>query len=789
MPVAPYLPSVVITLHALELFRITSLRCPRLSIQAFVRSLCDLHHVPPRPYLVTQFSVAFDVYLAIRARVEKRVQVALGRDAPDWRLRNACPSCMYKLEGEPQLEIPILGTIDGNNSLKRFGRRRRDEVLEDGTVIQGESNERLDNRTAPGDYYLRREEVEKWSREGLEELMKTFAPLGESEEEEEDGCSERWQNMKEDVTARAYGMWDETGIFPALCRHGFCLIIVDMIKSGELAQYGYAVAAHLMRVLGPMGLGYDIGCKFGKMVRAHPTLASLARDTDFRSLVGAFHGPGHNRKCQTKHLTIYVPGVGLEPLEGCEIFFSKSNALAATTRYATAFHRQQAIVSYLKHADTCDAYHGLSLMLASKYKNALNIRKTLPALLDAMVQLHVEDRSIFETWLEAERPFLETLSKEPVEETLQMEYYQKLVNLADQDDAPNILFFSPESERPVIPDPGEWTYEKSVSETRRIETQRRHALELHTKTLDAVHDLERRLNIATRWVRGGAEWVATAEMVNKRRYQRALDHLEGLVIQRMFELTKVNMSGTGYKVRKHIAKALQSRSKAVKGAIDKYNDAATVMAPPRPTLAWEEVVEYAFLADFDLLRDGRQDIRSETWAQPAGRAAMDQHYKLVRADEEIARLNLEIPRFVTYMVDEERFLMYQERRLCDDGRAPLAHQVRLQRMDRGRFNALHMKRLVKLSKTPGFTASLVPGVSVSKERSIPDDYTDAEDDEMDGGAGLPAMRPVAEAPKEQDGREQEEDEGEDEDQAAAATYEQIVRIAEDSDGARRVPIS
>jgi hypothetical protein len=40
--------------------------------------------------------------------------------------------------------------------------------------------------------------------------------------------------MKEDVTAWAYGMYDETGIFPVLCRHGFMLVIVDMVKSGEL---------------------------------------------------------------------------------------------------------------------------------------------------------------------------------------------------------------------------------------------------------------------------------------------------------------------------------------------------------------------------------------------------------------------------------------------------------------------------------------------------------------------------------------------------------------------------
>jgi hypothetical protein len=40
--------------------------------------------------------------------------------------------------------------------------------------------------------------------------------------------------MKEEVTARAYGMYDETGFFPCLCRHSFVFVVVDMVKSGEL---------------------------------------------------------------------------------------------------------------------------------------------------------------------------------------------------------------------------------------------------------------------------------------------------------------------------------------------------------------------------------------------------------------------------------------------------------------------------------------------------------------------------------------------------------------------------
>lgn len=40
--------------------------------------------------------------------------------------------------------------------------------------------------------------------------------------------------MSTDVTKHMWGVFDETGIFLALCRHGFTLVIVDMVRSGEL---------------------------------------------------------------------------------------------------------------------------------------------------------------------------------------------------------------------------------------------------------------------------------------------------------------------------------------------------------------------------------------------------------------------------------------------------------------------------------------------------------------------------------------------------------------------------
>lgn len=81
--------------------------------------------------------------------------------------------------------------------------------------------------------------------------------------------------------------------------------------------------------------------------------------------------------------------------------------------------------------------------------------------------------------------------------------------------------------------------------TASTETARRHALETQNRDLAAVQQLENKLNISQRWERGSLEWVAAGEKVSVRTYQRCIDILEGLVVARMFELTKMNRSQTG----------------------------------------------------------------------------------------------------------------------------------------------------------------------------------------------------------------------------------------------------
>ena len=105
-------------------------------------------------------------------------------------------------------------------------------------------------------------------------------------------------------------------------------------------------------------------------------------------------------------------------------------------------------------------------------------------------------------------------------------------------------------------------------------------------------------------------------------------------------------------MREKIARALKARSKAIRNALDNYNDYAAKLVPPRPSLSWTKVIEAVYVADLDILRDTRQDIRNLKWAQPAHRQAMNLHFSINQARVELRGLNVEIRRLITFMHDD-----------------------------------------------------------------------------------------------------------------------------------------
>ncbi|KAF7371233.1 hypothetical protein MSAN_00759000 [Mycena sanguinolenta] len=548
----------------------------------------------------------------------------------------------------------MLVAMDGNDSLKRV--LRKDSTFDDdGNPTRGKS-QRRDPREADagGSYFLKRDEVDKWAKEMIDGMVDV--PI--IDDPDKSDCHERWKNLKEDMTSRMWGVFDETGVFLALCRHGFVLLLADMVRRGELAKYPLAVVEALLDAFGPdVGDGYDIGCGFGKTLKKSP-LGKRAEELNFRTLVGSFHGHAHNHLCQLSFLATYVPGMGLEDLEG-------------------VFHRRQAIATHLAHSDVYDAYANLSTFLVNNCKQAVAILDQNPALVRSMKEMGIKDKQEFHARLKEERDYLIALSKEPEEETNQMLYVTRLMTLMQKEERL-----------------------KSVKKTR---------LQVNTCYHVSCRGGKRQMEIKDRWTWGSKEWVAASTLVDTKRYRTCINDLEALVLKRMFELTKMNMSGTGYKLRKHIAKALQTRSKAIRNALARYNSAAAALSPPRRQLTWAEVIDYTFLSEWDLLRDPDANPKIRPWASPAARLVLNTYFKIERTQNEIDHLNVEIRRLVTYIRDEKEYLDHKAREI-EKTDPNLAFFVRQYQWRHGRFDQEHMKKLTELKKTLGrrFTGTLVP---------------------------------------------------------------------------------
>jgi hypothetical protein len=73
----------------------------------------------------------------------------------------------------------------------------------------------------------------------------------------------------------------------------------------------------------------------------------------------------------------------------------------------------------------------------------------------------------------------------------------------------------------------------------------RHAAEVVAQHLASVQDLEEKLNVDVRWTMESPEWIAAVKLLKEKRFSDALNALELLIVQRIFELTKINRSQTG----------------------------------------------------------------------------------------------------------------------------------------------------------------------------------------------------------------------------------------------------
>ncbi|KAH9923377.1 uncharacterized protein B0H18DRAFT_1085727 [Fomitopsis serialis] len=699
---APLRPSVAVSLDVLEAYRQQHRVCPRFGLQAQVKALCHLHQVPFNRSLVEQMNVVFDVYLDILHGVDVLVNVALARDTPNWCMLNACAPCLYSLEEEEPLKPKILTCMDGNQSLKLV-----DEAFRAGTT-------RIDDRTARTDIWISPGQVDRFKDEaGSKAPASSLAEADDIELPDDNEalgssvavCIERWRNAGPEAHKKMFSLFAITGIFACICRHGQLLTCCDMIRSGELMKYPLAIVNKLIEVYGEdIAVGYDIACAFWKTLE-RSCLAERARSAHLRGVVCAFHGYSHNCWCQLHWHPMYLEGVGKEDFEGCERLFSESNALAGNTRLATAFHRAQAIKQHFafwgeqKHTES-------GKFLYNNYKQALKIISNETKVFEVLGRQLGTTPADYEKYLVEERAYLEGLKSEPPEVARRLDYIEALMMLADTG------------------------YQCTDADVNKILTLYRTRYERYEVLDQGVCLLEEELSIVQCWLPQSPEWTAAC-----------------VVVQRLFELTKLRMSGIGYKMREKIGKALKARAEAIRKALSEYNRVAARLTPPPPSLTWHELMEMATLSEFDLLRDTRQDIRRLPWAQHTNRKAMAAYFNIKCAREEIHRCNIESARLFTNMVDEHvDFVRAIEKTRPVD--PDLSQELSRRHAYRDCINSKIVAKLYDMSKLPGFSGKLYYGKHVGRDPANLEDiplpswvkYTapdtgSAADDEDDDGNG------------------------------------------------------
>jgi hypothetical protein len=156
-------------------------------------------------------------------------------------------------------------------------------------------------------------------------------------------------------------------------------------------------------------------------------------------------------------------------------------------------------------------------------------------------------------------------------------------------------------------------------------------------------------------------------------------------------------------MRKYISKAITRRSAAIRNALEKYNKLAPLQAPPRPILDYAEVVRYATLGEFTLLKYSHHDFLRKPWVVPENREMSAKYFKLVRSHEEITRLNVEIGRLDAWVeYDDKKMLEVIEMLATDDPSSLLAAELRQQYSVRHRVNNVHRCRLHRIRQLKGY---------------------------------------------------------------------------------------
>ncbi|KAG2354334.1 hypothetical protein BDR07DRAFT_1454156 [Suillus spraguei] len=676
-------PSITITVRTLAVYRQTHHVCPRLSIHAEAKKICHLHNVSYHRYLATQYRIAYDVYLEVLRRIDIKINTHLGHDAPHWRMRNSCPACQYQLQDEPALKFSVLCSFDGNNSAK----------LVDPVIRRG--NERPDPRSGLSSIWLTEEYVDGFKDEvqsarthqakdnNRKHIQDPDDPwvdeLDSTDAEPSSVCVDRWRNAAPESRKKMFEIFKKSGvtifvtsgIFITVCWHGFLLTICDMVRSGELMKYPIASLKKLMDVLGPNIL-YGYNIKCAfEKIILRSSLADDVKRLNIQGVVPTFHGHAHNRLCQVQHHSKYMVGAGKEDFE------------------------------------TCEHYAGLSNFIHQNYVQALSIINASTIFLS---NFHDSTPDVdFAADLEDERACLQTLARKKDETSVEVDYVKALIDLEDAQ------------------------LDVSAKDAGHVRRRHMNATTKLDQKLEIVEDYERQMALETCWHPDHPERLKAQSRITHRLYHKAVSDVERLVVMRLLELTKMQMNG--YKLRTQISTALKTHATAIRNAIQRYNKYAALLNPPRAPLQWEQIVEYSFLAEFDLLRDSDSNIQAKRWASPAYHNASAQYFELQRAKEEVRHLDVEIGCLLTKIRDDRLKYPAAIKKL-EESNPFLAGELTRRWQYLNSVNARHLWHIRKTCSLPGYSGppddfTIPYALEVELQNAVESDEECGDTDELE----------------------------------------------------------
>ncbi|KAI0701463.1 hypothetical protein BC835DRAFT_1404505 [Cytidiella melzeri] len=704
---SPSKPTVAVSIDTLALLYRLRQRKPSYSIEAFAKVVCDYYNMPYRRHLREIFGDTFEIYLRIMRSIHAMIYKTLGWDEPNWRVKNACEHVVTSDYFVPLAFVDCYANEVRSKASKGPAVKRKNEDSDD------ESDN--DHDLAEGDPTDGLRQPEDDDHNDPQSVRRQRLAL----------CTKNWKSAAKEDRKKMWGLFDESGVFAAACRHGLALWVIDMVCSSELAKYPLAIVSKTLELLEERPLvGYDVGCSFS-VTTEKSSLGPAFTASGGRFCVCAFHGYSHSYTCQLEYHPNVITGAGLEDLETMERIFSVTKMLASVTRYASPYRHRLFIEAFLRQLDE-DKYLNTGTFILNNYKQALDIvHNDTTTLAEAMHSLSITDNDL-DSWEREEVNFFSQIGDEDPHDVHAVAYVERLQELRDLDSHRHransqFLTFAPAGRGS--------NYAHDLSATRRIETEHCHANERYTRVHEDVCALELQMGIGIRWTPTTPEYIATLRYIKERKYRRALNNLQKLVTQRLFELQRLNVAQTGYKMRTHITKSLQTRCKAIQQAITAYNAAAAALDPPRPPLNWSEIGDHHFLEQFALLQDTCQDVRGKQWTEPAVRACLKMHLWIRRAREEIDRLNIEVRRVHTAIRDE-RILFHQVRdRLVAAGDPMLGVVIEFTER-RQRINSELLSRVHQVYSLVGYTS--VKGVG-NRLGSLPlDDNPDVAS--LDGRA-------------------------------------------------------